>query len=165
MKSSSQPKKQNQADELILVTEPAKKKLPTWSKILIVIGSIILLFVIIAAIVFPKAKNEANTATEEALQPFMSALISEDYVGAMRYVSREASINQDKLTELYEPYNLDDTCATEWTSFYTQWGSGGNYTDITGNLICDDSKYNISARLIKEGDIYKIRHFGLNVIL
>lgn len=145
--------------------QASKKRCPTWAKVLIVIGSILVIAVIALAIIVPAVSRSVDTAKEEALQPFISALLDEDYAAAMDYVSSDANVDQNRLTALAGQSDLDSSCATEWTSFYIYRGTDGNYTDISGMLTCNNGKHSIEARLVKKDGTYKILHFRLLSIL
>lgn len=128
-----------------------KKKMPTWLKVLSIVGGVIIVLAIVLVLVLKDNDSEVNS--------FLNALYRRDFITAYNYFAPELKEVQSR--EEFEmgarTLNLDESCTTDWTTNMVGVSTSvGSYKEIAGIITCDSGIFNASFKFIKQGDNYRI---------
>ncbi len=143
--------------------EVGKKKLPKWAKILIIVGSIVLI-ACIGGIIAASAVLKNN---DKEVQGFLSDIYSSDYNAAYGYFSPQLKKVQsldvfEAQVQTLKTAGVDSSCHTDWTTNSVSSSTDtGNTKEIGGTLDCNKGSFSANFKLVKQSDSYKLYSYSI----
>lgn len=145
------------------VAEVGRKKLPTWAKVLIIVGSIGLLAGIVGVIAISAVLKD----NDKEVQGFLSSLYASNYSAAYDHFSPQLKAVQtqgvfESQVQTLKTAGVDNSCRTNWTTNFVSSSTDiGNTKEIGGTLDCSKGSFSASFKLVKQGDEYKLYSYSI----